>query len=133
MRLLVDTSAYSLFKRGHVGARHVLAGATSIGVTAVILGELLGGFAGGRRETDNRRELFAFLESPRVSILPMGLETAERFALTHRLLRDSGRNMPTNDLWIAASAMEHGFSVLTADDHFTWIPTLLVEVLTRET
>ena len=132
MRLLVDTSAYSLFKRGHGGARHVLGKATSVGVTAVILGELLEGFARGRREADNRLELSAFLETPRVSILPMGLETAERFARIHRLLRDSRRNMPTNDLWIAASAMEHGMTVLTADDHFTWIPTLLVEFLTRE-
>ncbi len=131
MRLLLDTSAYSLFKRGHPGTLEALHSATFIGLTAVVLGELLGGFTLGRREARNRQELLEFLASPRVHVLPMGLETGERFALIYRLLREAGRPVPTNDLWIAASAMEHGLRVLTADAHYERIPMILSEFVAR--
>lgn len=131
MRLLLDTSAYSLFKRGHPGSLEALRSATFIGLTAVVLGELLSGFALGRREARNRQELVEFLASPRINVLPMGLETAERFALIHRAMREAGRPVPTHDLWIAASAMEHGLRVLTADEHYRWIPMILSEFVGR--
>jgi predicted nucleic acid-binding protein len=99
-------------------------------LTAVVLGELLSGFAAGRREARNRQELTEFLDSPRVQLLPMGLETAERFALVYRTLRDAGKPIPTNDIWIAASALEHGLRVLTSDVHYASIPMLLTDVLT---
>ena len=126
MRLLLDTSAYSVFKRGHSGVAEALHGATFIGLTAVVLGELLSGFSLGRREARNRQELLEFLASPRVNMLPMGLETGERFALIYRLLRESGTPVPTNDLWIAASAMEHGLSLATMDNHFLSVEGLLL-------
>jgi len=129
MRLLLDTSAYSLMKRGHPGAAEAVRSAASIAVTAVVLGELLSGFVAGRREARNRQELTAFLDSPRVQILPMGLDTAERFALIQRLLQDSGKPIPTNDMWIAASAMEHGLRLVTADVHYKAIPMILADVL----
>jgi len=129
MRLLLDTSAYSLMKRGHPGAAEAMRSAASIAVTAVVLGELLSGFVVGRKEARNRQELTEFLDSPRVQILPMGLDTAERFALIQRVLQDSGRPIPTNDMWIAASAMEHGLRLVTADAHYKAIPMILADVL----
>ncbi len=129
MRVLLDTSAYSAFRRGHPGAVEALRVASFIGLTAVVLGELLSGFILGHREAQNRQELREFLASPRVHILPMGLETGERFAVIYRLLRELGRPVPTNDLWIAAAAMEHGLRVLTADAHYKTIPVILTELL----
>lgn len=49
MRLLLDTSAYSLMKRGHPGAAEAVRSAATIAVTAVVLGELLSGFVAGRK------------------------------------------------------------------------------------
>jgi len=129
MRFLLDTSAYSLMKRGHPGAAEAVRSAEFIGVTAIVLGELLSGFATGQREARNRQELTAFLDSPRVQLLPMGFETAERFALIQRVLRDSGKPIPTNDMWIAASAMEHGLRLVTADVHYKAIPMILADIL----
>ena len=129
MRVLLDTSAYSLMKRRHPGAAAAVRSAELIGVTAVVLGELLGGFVAGRREARNRQELTEFLDSGRVHLLPMGVDTAERFALVYRTLRDSGRPIPTNDIWIAASALEYGLRLVTADAHYALIPMLLTDVL----
>jgi tRNA(fMet)-specific endonuclease VapC len=125
--VLLDTSGYSAFKRGHAGVVDLLRTATLIGLNAVVLAELLSGFAGGAREERNRQELRQFLASPRVRVLDIAAETAERFAIVHQALRRAGTPIPTHDMWIAASAMEHGLRVLTTDAHFGAVPLLLVE------
>lgn len=43
-----------------------------------------------------------------------------------RALRRAGKPIPTNDIWIAASAMQHGLVVLTTDEHFDHIPQVRV-------
>lgn len=127
LRLLLDTSAYSAFKRGHPRVVELVRAASSIALNAIVLGELLSGFTRGGQVEQNRRELEAFHESPRVRVLQMGPETAERFALVHRALHDAGTPIPTHDMWIAASALEHGLRVLTTDAHFLRIATLPTE------
>ena len=124
-KILVDTNAYGAFKRGESSAVEVMRLADRIGLSTVVVGELLAGFAGGGREERNRRELSGFLSSPRVDMLPVSGQTAEYYPLTFQLQRRKGRPIPTNDLWIAATALEHGFSVFTYDDHFGSIEGLL--------
>ncbi|MEI8139196.1 MAG: PIN domain-containing protein [bacterium] len=36
--------------------------------------------------------------------------------------------IPTNDIWIAATALELGASLITYDAHFATIPGLIVDV-----
>lgn len=117
-RVAIDTSAYSAFKRGHPEVTLRLRRAREIVLPAVVLGELLAGFEVGSRTGKNREELRLFLESPRVRLARIGEETAERYARIDRALRSAGRPLPTNDLWIAASVMEHGAELLTLDRDF---------------
>ena len=83
-------------------------------------------FAADDRETRNREILAQFLDSPRVSTLPVTQRTAGHYAQIHWVLRRKGRPIPTNDLWVAATALEHGFSVFTFDKHFEEVDTLLL-------
>ncbi len=69
--------------------------------------------------------LAEFLASPRVEMLPLGSDTAEHYARTFQSLRRKGRPIPTNDLWVAASALEHGYAVYTHDEHFREIDGLV--------
>jgi tRNA(fMet)-specific endonuclease VapC len=126
---MLDTSGYSAFKRGHNEALRALQVHPEILVPAVVLGELLGGFAAGSRAADNRRELEEFLDSPRVQVVTLGADTAERYASIYARLRAAGRPIPTNDLWIAASAMEHGARLLTADEHYQQVSEILLSFL----
>jgi len=126
-RVLVDTSAYSAFMRGDPAIKAALQQAEQIHLNAIVLGELLAGFAGGTRPDSNRKELEAFLASPRVKVLELGGETAERYAAIFAFLRRQGHPLPTNDIWIAASAMEHGLCVLTRDPHFKKAPQVIVK------
>lgn len=126
-RVLLDTSAYSAFMRGHSGVKLAVQRADEIHFTPVVLGELLAGFARGGRERRNREELQAFLASPRVNVSDLNEETAERYAVILRSLWDAGTPIPTNDIWIAASAMQHGLSVLTTDVHFLKVPQVIAD------
>lgn len=127
--ILLDTSAYTAFKRGVPQVVEMLRTANTILLTATVLGELLAGFEAGSQTEKNRRELLEFQQSPRVRTLAVTQETAERYAHIYLFLRKVGRPIPTNDLWIAASAMEHGAMLLTTDGHFRDLPPLLVEYI----
>jgi predicted nucleic acid-binding protein len=124
-KVIIDTNAYVAFKRGDAGAVEVVRLADRLGMPAVVLGELLAGFAGGAREAEKRTDLADLLASSRVSVLPIGERTAEYYARTYQQLRRRGRPIPTNDLWIAATAQEHGYSLFTFDDHFATVEGLL--------
>ena len=114
----LDTNAYAAFKRGDEQIVAVLQHAPTIIVCATVLGELLGGFAAGQRESTNRNELTQFLSTPRVNVVPSTTATAVLYALVYAALRRKGQPIPTNDLWIAASSLEYGAVLLTLDAHF---------------
>ncbi len=131
-RILLDTSAYSAMARGlDEAARHVRQSA-EIHVTPIVLGELYAGFARGTLQKANLEDLQKFLESPRVQIDVIDPETAGRYAVIFNDLRRRGNPVPTNDIWIAASAMQHGLTVVTADSHFSSIPQVVTALLPTE-
>lgn len=128
--ILLDTSAYSAFKRGHGEVVEHIRAAGGILLPAVVIGELLAGFGLGTRAARNRAELDAFCASPRVRVVDLSWATAERYATIYSHLRAAGKPVPTNDLWIAATAMEQGAAVITADRHFLDMPQVIVVLLT---
>jgi predicted nucleic acid-binding protein len=91
-----------------------------------MLGELFAGFCLGKREKENRRELADFLELPGVSVVNIDLVIADRYGIIVKALRKQGTPIPTNDIWIAAVALETGSRLISYDTHFECIPGLLV-------
>jgi tRNA(fMet)-specific endonuclease VapC len=124
--IALDTNAYAAFKRGDEEIAAVLQYAPTILVCVTAIGELLGGFAAGQRESENRKELTQFLNSPRVKVVPGTTATADLYALVYAALRRKGLPIPTNDLWIAANSLEHGAALLTLDTHFKSVDGLRV-------
>jgi predicted nucleic acid-binding protein len=114
-------------RRGDVRLRAHLQDAAEVFLTPVVIGELLFGFLGGRLALENRDLLREFVDSPRVAILAVDGETAERYAVIRSYLRQQGRPIPVNDLWIAASAAQHSLRLLTLDEHFKHVPQVLLE------
>lgn len=87
---------------------------------------LLAGFRCGSKEQQNRDELDLFFDSPRVDLLAIDDGTAEFYAQIFAELKERGRPIPTNDLWLAASALQHGLALATYDEHFKNISGLLL-------
>lgn len=122
MTVTIDTSAYSAFRRGHLGIRGLIRQTARLGMSVIVIGELGTGFRRGNRQSQNARDLDSFLASPRVHVIDADAVTADRYAEILNFLVASGSPMPTNDVWIAAQAMQHGLQVVTTDRHFTLIP-----------
>ena len=114
----LDTSAYSNFRRGNEEVAALLDRAELVGVSTVALGELRTGFLLGGKRRRNETELDAFLDSSVVEVLPVDSETSHQYAEIVAELRKAGTPIPTNDIWIAATAARNGTTVLTCDDHF---------------
>jgi tRNA(fMet)-specific endonuclease VapC len=126
-RIIIDTSAYAAFLKGHPGIKLSIQRADEISVSPVVLGELLSGFMMGKNERRNRSILRDFISSARVNLLEIDEETSERYAVILYHLRTKGTPIPTNDLWIAASAMQYGLKLLTTDRHYTEVPQIITE------
>ena len=118
MRILLDSSAYTQLMRGQEQVSRIVRGAEEVLLSAVVLGELLYGFRHGSRYERNARGMRAFLGNPYVSVVPVGETTADRYSRIAAALRAKGRPIPTNDVWIAAHAMETGADLVSADRHF---------------
>ncbi|MDE2980366.1 MAG: type II toxin-antitoxin system VapC family toxin [Gemmatimonadota bacterium] len=118
MRVLLDSSAYSQLMRGRDQVRRIVRDAEEVLLSTVVLGELLYGFRHGSRYERNARGLRAFIDNPFVSVVPVGATTADRYSRIAASLRAKGRPIPTNDVWIAAHAMETGADLVSADRHF---------------
>jgi predicted nucleic acid-binding protein len=127
-RLLLDTSGYSAFMHGHRQVGGKIREADGIVMTPVVIGELRDGFRRGTWRSENERGLDDFLGSPRVRVEVIDEETADRYAEIASFLRRAGTPIPTNDVWIAASAMQHGLPILTTDSHFERVPHVLIEL-----
>ena len=130
-RIAIDTNIYISFKVNDPRVVEALGDCDSIAVDVTVIAELFFGFSLGAKEKKNRRELEAFLNSPRVQVLVHDLETAEYYALIVKRLRAKGRPIPTNDIWIAANAMKHGLALHSFDNHFEEIEGLLRLPATR--
>ncbi|MCY4058442.1 MAG: type II toxin-antitoxin system VapC family toxin [Gammaproteobacteria bacterium] len=128
MKILLDSNAYSQWKRGHQDVAELIRSSGEVLVPVVVVGELLYGFRYGSRHEDNVRELHLFLGNSRVDIVATTMTTADRYARIASALRSKGRPIPTNDIWIAAHAMETGADLVSSDQHFAvvdglaWIP-----------
>jgi tRNA(fMet)-specific endonuclease VapC len=124
--VLIDTNAYSALTRGNSSVVEIIQCAEIIGMSPVVIGELLFGFDGGSSSKKNRQELNRFLEVSRVKLYPITSDTAHFYSQICDALKRKGKPIPTNDIWIAAQALEHGCVVCTYDKHFEMIEGLIV-------
>jgi tRNA(fMet)-specific endonuclease VapC len=118
VRLLLDTDAYSALKRGHAVVADLVRRSDEVLISTVVAGELLHGFRCGSRFERNRQDLDEFIACPFVTVVPVTLVTADRFSRVAAGLRKRGTPIPTNDIWVAAQAMETGAELLSFDRHY---------------
>jgi tRNA(fMet)-specific endonuclease VapC len=125
VRIALDTTAYVAFKQNISTVVEYILKAERILFSPVVLAELMFGFRGGTKFTDNMAELNLFLDHPAVEFVRIGEVTADRYSRIAMELKRHGSPIPTNDIWIAAQAMEHGAELITLDSHFEKINGLV--------
>ena len=125
---MLDTSAYVGFKRNAAEAVEIIVKAELIIFSPVVMGELMFGFRNGTRFKENMDDLDRFLKHEVVDLLPIGKITSDRYSRIAVKLRQQGTPIPTNDIWIAAQAMEQGAELITSDQHFDKISGLVYTI-----
>ena len=123
-KILLDTNAYSAYRRGDKDIFEELASADRVYLSVIVLGELFYGFKSGKHEDRNRSELKQFMKKPRIRLIQSTLETADIFSEIKLQLKKSGTPIPVNDLWIGAHCLEQGAKIISYDKHFSYIKGL---------
>ena len=124
MRILLDTNRYTDFCKSVPEAVAPVTAAEHVFLPFVALAELRGGFQAGTLARENERTLTRFLASERVSVLYPDETTTQVYAGLFAQLRRQGTPIPTNDMWIAALALQHNLALLSRDAHFDNLPQL---------
>jgi tRNA(fMet)-specific endonuclease VapC len=118
VRIALDTSAYTHLRAGDGRVADLVAAAEVVYLPTIVLGELEGGFLLGRRTRENRTALAELLDEPWASVLPVTSDVARVYGRLFAEQRRAGVPVPTNDLWIAACAVEAGAHLVTFDADF---------------
>ncbi len=124
--LCLDTNAFSSHQRSESLAIRLIAAVDQIWMPAITLGELRSGFLNGSKSAANELHLQDFLALPYLSVAAVTEVTSRHYAKIHQQLKRDGRAIPSNDLWIAATAMELDCPIFTFDKHFKYVKHLSV-------
>lgn len=125
MKIALDTNRYVDFVAGVQDAVAAIEAAGEVVVPFVVLAELHGGFRSGNKRAQNKKSLNAFLGRAGVHAAYPDENTIDVYADLAADLRRRGRNMPNNDIWIAAICVQHSLHLYTRDAHFDQLPQLL--------
>ncbi len=123
--ILIDTNAYVAFKRGDASILEIIQYAEALAISPVVIGELLSGFECGNKIKKNRDELQQFLQSSRIRLFSITSDTANFYSQIYSSLRNRGKPIPSNDMWIAAQTLENGCVLCSHDKHFKAIDGLI--------
>lgn len=122
MALILDTNALSGFADGDVLLHRALGRETDLAIPSIVLGEYF--FAIRQSKYRSRYEKWLHGNLALFLVLAVGPDTAACYAEVRAELRTSGQPIPTNDLWIASVALEHGWPLASRDAHFSRVPRL---------
>lgn len=81
-----------------------------------VCGELLFGAKNSSRPEENKHLFRQFIGN--CVLLNHNLLIAETYAEIRKKLKDKGRPIPENDIWIAAVCVAHDIPLATRDSHF---------------
>lgn len=124
MKILIDTNRYKDFCSGDPRALDRFQVAEQICLPFVALAELRAGFLCGTITQKNEAVLIRFLNRPRVRLLCADETTTHHYARLFFQLRKQGTPIPTNDIWVAALAVQHDLLLYSGDRHFDHLPQL---------
>ena len=102
-----------------------------VAISTCTLGELFFGAENGQSPVEEAEAVERLLEE--LIVLDFDERAARQYGLTQAALRRVGRKIPAIDAQIAAIALVHDLTVVSADKHFTYVEGLRVENWLSET
>ncbi len=114
--MILDTNALSAAADNDPAVIAVLADADQVAIPVIVLGEYRYGIAQSRNRTGYANWLKGLLQD--CLVLDIHEPTTQYYVEITLELRQKGKPIPTNDIWIAALCRQHSFPLLSRDRHF---------------
>lgn len=124
-RGLADTSVFIARESGRPLDVDLLP--DELAVSVITIGELRAGVLAADDPEIRSRRLDTLTSALALLPVPVDDEVAASWARLRILLRSSGKRMPVNDSWIAATAMALDVPIVTQDDDFPAVEGLVVQ------
>ncbi len=122
-RVLLDTVMVIAYLKSEQTVLNRLQG-LSVYVASITIGEMFFGAYKSSRVNDNLRELRGFMASSNITIIDCDAITGDYYGQIKQSLKRKGRPIPENDIWIAATAMQHSLTLISRDAHFSEVDGL---------
>jgi predicted nucleic acid-binding protein len=130
LKLVLDTNIYSDYAEGLPETVDFLANhGEYLYLPSIVIGELNFGFMKGNQQQLNDRKLQQFINRLRIQVIDVDGDVARKYAIIFLSLQKRGTKIPINDVWIAASCMEVGGTLLTRDRHFEVVEQIETVIL----
>ena len=124
MRILIDSNRFIDFCAGEMEVVDAFEQAALVVVPFLVLAEIRVGAHSIKRGDAQVRILGELLQQPGVRVVHSSDSTTHHYAALYARLRKAGTPIPTNDLWIAALAIEHSLVLYSRDAHFDLMPSI---------
>ena len=121
MRILIDSNRFIDFCAGEMEVVDAFEQAALVVVPFIVLAEIRVGAQSIKRGDAQVRILGELLQQPGVRVVHSSDSTTHHYAALYARLHKAGTPIPTNDLWIAALAIEHSLVLYSRDAHFDLI------------
>jgi tRNA(fMet)-specific endonuclease VapC len=124
-KVLLDTNIVIALFANEATVKTSLEQAHEVYVPSIVVGELCFGARKSGRIRDNLARIDEFVANN--VVLECNTESARRYGEIKNALREKGRPIPENDIWIAAIALQHDLTLATRDMHFNEVEDLRIE------
>lgn len=124
-RFLLDTNIVIALFAEDISVQKGLMEAEQVFVPSIVLGELYYGARKSLRTQENisRVDEFAAISA----VLVPNIATAKKYGEIKNALRNKGRPIPENDIWIAAITKQYGLTLVTRDEHCKEVEGIAIE------
>ncbi|WP_315814211.1 type II toxin-antitoxin system VapC family toxin [Paraflavitalea speifideaquila] len=123
--LLLDTNIVIEVFDGNKDVADKISKLSEFYISSIVLGEL---YIGVNRVTNKAKHLKKVNDFLKLcTVINIDSETAIHYGETIAALYKKGKPLPINDVWIAASAIQHDLTLITRDKHFNEISNLKVK------
>jgi predicted nucleic acid-binding protein len=114
--MILDTNALSAVLDGDPGIADIAASPGPFYLPAIVIGEYRFGLLSSKK----RRRLESHIRQlvGKCKVLKVDQYTGEGYAQIRFELKQKGRPLPDNDIWIAALVRQHNLSLVSPDSHF---------------
>lgn len=124
-RFLLDTNIIIDLFSGERQVKEYLETAPEIFIPSIVVGELCYGAYNSAKQGENLERLIAFIKE--FPVLPCDTDIALQYGIIKAQLKQKGKPIPENDIWIAAIAKKHNLTMVTRDGHYEYIDELRIE------